>query len=99
MIPIIKEYRALKNNLGKIVDISGYRNDYIAAKIGMKSTQFAMKKKRNNWSDEEVERILNLLTSINEDVEDAILLETMISRKEEDVISLTEFKAETAKWK
>lgn len=99
MIPIIREYRALKDNLGKIVDISGYRNDYIASKIGMKSTQFAMKKKRNNWSDEEVENILNLLTSANEDVEDAILLETMNARKEDEVISLEAFKKETAKWK
>ncbi len=65
-IGVVREYKSLLANLSKIIDISGYRNDYIAKKIGMKAPNFAVKKKRASWTVEEVEKILT--TVENEDV-------------------------------
>jgi hypothetical protein len=72
MTNIIKQYQIIKQNIPLLLDKSGYRNDYIAKQMGMKPAHFATKKKRANWSDTEVEKIITVLTSQNKVVEDII---------------------------
>ncbi|TAM97857.1 MAG: hypothetical protein EPN39_10325 [Chitinophagaceae bacterium] len=89
MLEIIQDYKTLKGLLSGLIAKSGYRNDYIAKKIGMAPSYFATKKARGNWNEDEVEKILEVIT--NDDVEDAIMLEIMRSRKDEPNILLEEF--------
>lgn len=64
----VTNYIALVKSIPTIIEISGYRNDYIAKKLGMKPQNFSAKKQRNNWSPEEVDKLLYILN--NEDVQD-----------------------------
>ncbi|WP_153797562.1 hypothetical protein [Foetidibacter luteolus] len=63
MIEIVQNYLLLKKQLPQLIKKSGYRNDFIAEKIGMKADYFAVKKQRNSWSDEEILKIIKLIES------------------------------------
>ena len=71
----------------------------MAKKIGLTPQNFAVKKKRSNWSAEELEKIIDVITKPNEDAEDALMLEIMRSRKDDETLTYDEYKAEIAKWK
>jgi hypothetical protein len=89
---IVKNYKTLVDSLPELINVSGYRNDYIAQKIGLSPANFATKKKRGTLSLNEVEDILNIIE--NEDVENYIMLEIMRSRKDEPTISLEQLEKE-----
>ncbi|MGJ7032892.1 hypothetical protein [Niabella hirudinis] len=99
MLQIIDQYRLIKENIPKLLDISGYRNDFIAKKIGLSASAFAVKKQRQSWTDKEVKDIVEAITGVNEDVEDYVMLEIMRSRKSEETLSLDDYKKLTAEWK
>jgi len=99
MVTVFKEYNAIKENIATIINASGYKNDYVAKKIGLTPQNFAVKKKRSNWSAEELEKIIDVITKPNEDAEDALMLEIMRSRKDDETLTYDEYKAEIAKWK
>lgn len=94
-----QEDDTIKNNISKILRASGYRNEYVAKQIGLTAPDFILKKKQGTWSVEEIEKIIEVITSPNENAMDAIMLEIMRSRKNDEVIPLEEFKAEIATWK
>lgn len=96
MLSVLNQYRTIKNNLGDIIKVSGYRNDYIARKLGISPQSFAAKKQRNSWKDDEIERVLEIVD--NEDSEDYILLQIMRSLEDEAPISLEEAKKQMG-WK
>lgn len=56
MVLILEDYKTLKGMLSDLIVKSGYRNDFIAKKIGMSPSYFSTKKVRGNWSDEEVKK-------------------------------------------
>ena len=89
---IVSMYKTIVNNIGQLIDVSGYRNDYIAQKIGLTPVNFATKKKRGTLSVTEVENILHIIE--NEDVDNYIMLEVMRSRKDEPAISLEQLEKE-----
>lgn len=89
---IVSNYKAIVNNIGQLIDVSGYRNDYIAQKIGLTPVNFATKKKRGTLSVDEIANILNIIE--NEDVDNFIMLEIMRSRKNEPSITLEELEKE-----
>jgi len=66
MLAIIENYILLKKQMGQLIKKSGYRNDYIAAKIGMRADYFTVKKQRGNWSDDEIIKIIKVIN--NDDV-------------------------------
>jgi len=92
-IEIVNNYKVLANNIGRLIEVSGYRNDYIARKIGLTPVNFATKKKRGSLSVDEIEKILKVID--NEDVEDYLMLEIMRqeSGSDEQNISYDEFKS------
>lgn len=96
MKEIIESSKLLKQNLGSLIKKSGYRNDFIADKIGMAPAYFSVKKQRGNWTDEEVEKILSIIES--EELEDYFLGQVMNSMKDEEMITLDELKNEMS-WK
>jgi hypothetical protein len=89
---IVSSYKIIMRNIGQLIDVSGYRNDYIARKIGLTPVNFATKKKRGSLSVAEIESILQIIE--NEDVDNYIMLEIMRSRKDEPTMSLEELEKE-----
>lgn len=66
MLEVIENYMLLKSEISSLIKKSGYRNDFIASKIGMRPDYFAVKKQRGNWSDDEVLKIIKVIE--NEEV-------------------------------
>ena len=92
----VLNYKILLSNINELINISGYRNDFIAKKLGLKPTTFSMKKQRASWSNDEVEKLLAIIE--NEETEDYYLGLIMSSIDAEDTLSLKEFKSEVG-WK
>ena len=67
---IALNYQLLINNMGQLIEISGYRNDYLSQKIGLKPANFSVKKQKGNWSVDEVIKLLSVIE--NKEVEDYI---------------------------
>jgi hypothetical protein len=64
---IIKNYQLIVDNMGRLIDISGYRNDYLSQKIGLKPANFSLKKQKGNWSVEELLKLLSIIE--NEEIQ------------------------------
>ncbi|MBX9782630.1 MAG: hypothetical protein K2X48_04965 [Chitinophagaceae bacterium] len=95
-IHAVIQYKNLLQHLASIIDVSGYRHDYIAKKLGIKPQNFSVKKQRVSWTPDEVEKLLSIVA--NEDVEDYLMLQHMRSLENEETISLDAFKKEMG-WK
>ncbi|HTI08159.1 MAG TPA: hypothetical protein VL832_06370 [Puia sp.] len=93
---IVSNYKTLVQSLGELIQVSGYRSDYIAKKIGMKPANFSQKKQKGNWSVDEVERLMEVIE--NEDTENYLLLQLMRAAKKDETVSYEEFKKEMG-WK
>jgi hypothetical protein len=98
MNSIIENYKKIKSAIPELIEMSGYRNDYIAKRMGMKPANFSVKKQRGNWNEDELEQILNALTNPTDDVENFLMLQEMRSLKDDENITAEEFKKEM-KWK
>lgn len=72
---IISDYKNIKERISEIIDVSGYKNEYVAKKIGLSPSSFSVKKSRKSFSLEEIEKIIGVIE--NEDVENFILLEIL----------------------
>lgn len=93
---IIFNYRTLFQSMGELIQISGYRSDYLAKKIGMKAANFSQKKQKGNWSIEEVEKLMKVIE--NEDTENYLMLQIMRAAKNDETVSYAEFQKEMG-WK
>lgn len=89
---IIEDYINLKQNINFLIQKSGFKNVFLAQKLGMSPVTFSMKKKRNNWTEDELEKILDLIE--NEELEGYYLAKLIEQKKDEETISLTELKNE-----
>ena len=96
-ISVINNYKKLVDEIPKIIDLSGYKNEYIARKMEMKPQFFSVKKNRNTFDIKQVEKILSII--FNEDVEDYLMLIEMQNRKNDETLTLAEYKKEIATWK
>jgi predicted transcriptional regulator len=88
---IISNYKSLAANISQLIEVSGYRNDFIAKKIGIQPQTFSVKKGRKSFTVDEIEKIINVID--NEEVEDYMMLEIMRTRKNDENISSDEFNA------
>ena len=99
MLTVFQEYEAIKDNITRIISQSGYKNEYVAKKIGLTPQNFAVKKQRGSWSVNEIKKIVEVITEPNEDAMDALMMEIMRSRKNDETLTYEEYKAEIATWK
>ena len=90
MVEIIQNYKELKKNMGTLINKSGYKNSYIAEKIGVQPTLFSVKKQRGNWTEDEMEKILSLIE--NEELENFFMLELMRAEKDEPRFPISDLK-------
>ena len=59
----IEDYKILKSIIPELIAMSGYKNNFIAQKIGIRPPSFADKKKKGNWTCDELEKILSIIES------------------------------------
>jgi len=89
---IVSKYLNLLHSIPTLIEISGYRNDYLAKKLNMKSVTFSAKKQRGNWQPDEVENLMRLIN--NEDVENYLLVQEMEDLKNDEVMTIEAFRKE-----
>lgn len=68
MTNIIEQYKKILASVPEIIEISGYKNEYIARKLNMQPGYFSAKKQKGSWTIDEVDQILKTIS--NNDVED-----------------------------
>lgn len=78
---VVEEYELLQNNIGKIIERSGYRLGYISDKMGMDKTSFYLKRKNANFSTNELKQLLLIIKA--DDLEDELLLEMSLEDEKE----------------
>lgn len=96
IVDIVAKYEKLVNEIGHIIEVSGYRNDYIARKIGMTPANFSAKKSRMSFTLAEMKSIVEVID--NEDVADYLMAREMDARKDDETISHDELYREM-RWK
>lgn len=98
LLEVAQDYYRLIENMPALIDASGYRNDFLASKLGIKPQTFSAKKINGSWNRDELFELLKLLST--DDVEDYYLGVMMehVSKKPEDLVSLDEFK-QLPEWK
>ena|ERR1700722_12127395 len=97
LLDIASNYRTLLQFLPELIDVGGYRNDYLSKKMGLTAATFSAKKQRGNWSTDDVVKLMTIIE--NEDVEDYLMLQLMRTTQAEESISADEFRKEIKKWK
>jgi hypothetical protein len=92
----VKRYERIVMNIGELIEISGYRNDYLAGKLGLTTVNFSAKKKRKTFTLEEIRKLAYIID--NDDVQDYLLALEMDERQDEETITYEEFFKEMG-WK
>ena len=92
----VLNYQRLLENIDRLIAISGYRNDFVAKKLGIKPSTFSVKKKRASWTPQEVEKLLSVIG--NDETEDYYLGLMMKSLEKDETLSLSEFRKQVG-WK
>lgn len=96
MKEIIQNYTTLRKSVAKLIEKSGYKNSFIAEKIGMLPNHFYVKKQRGTWSEDEMQKILQVIE--NEELEDYFFGQLMMNLKDDETVSYDEMKKEMG-WK
>jgi hypothetical protein len=58
MLTVIENYNILRKALPRLLEVSGYRMDYLAEQMGISKNYFYTKKSKNTFSNEEFEKII-----------------------------------------
>lgn len=96
VIEIVNNYRNLLRNIGNLIDVSGYRNEHVARKMGLSKANFSAKKIKGSFSIDEIEKLIKIIE--NEDVEDYLMLQLMRERKNDESVSYEDAK-KLLQWK
>jgi len=81
--------------MGQLIEISGFRNDYLSQKVGLKPANFSVKKQKGNWTTNEVLKLLSIIE--NKEVEDYMDALKIKESKKGKFISSDEFE-KRMKW-
>lgn len=99
---VINNYKKIKQSIPLLIKMSGYRNDYIAKRLGMQPANFSVKKQRSNWNEDELDLLIKTLTTTTGEVELYLKEATEISMAEEhlngEMLTSAEFE-KLMKWK
>jgi hypothetical protein len=92
MLAVIENYNILRKTLPRLLDMSGYRMDYVAEKLGLSKNYFYAKKSKNKFSDEEFEKIIAFIW--RDEFRDILDEELVKQRMEQGkTLTSTEFKS------
>ena len=84
-VDIIRDYKNILNDIDNIIEVSGYKNEYLAKKLNISASAFSMKKKRKSFTIDEMDVLFQCIS--NEDVEDYDMLKIMESRQSDSEIT------------
>lgn len=96
MLEIVENYVALKRQMAALIDMSGYKNAFLAEQMGVDALTFSEKKQNVSWTEEEMQKLLTIIE--NDALEDAFLLNLMRDEKTTTRHPLSDLKAESG-WK
>ena len=85
---IVKDYQNLCLHVTDLINLSGYRLDYIREKIGLSKPGFYSKRKKGFFTPDEMQKILNIIDS--QELEDKALAMIMGKDKESGKLSAKE---------
>ncbi len=88
MLSIVHDFKIFKANFPTLLDMSGYKMDFLAKRIGMASSSFSIKKKRNSFDLDEMQALLDIIW--NDYLEGAFLAEAMKQGQNEGHLSKKE---------
>jgi ribonucleotide reductase alpha subunit len=97
MTTIISDFKIFKSHFPKLLELSGYRMDYLAERIGLSASVFSNKKKRNSFELEEMEKLMSIVW--NDYLEEKFLEQAIKEGKEEGHLSKEETKKLFSEWK
>lgn len=85
----VKNYRAITNNIDKLIKVSGYKISWIEEQMGMDRVSFYTKRKQNKFSLDEIEKLMSIIRA--DELEDKVLGEMSLeAEREEGAISWEE---------
>jgi predicted transcriptional regulator len=64
---VIDDYKGVMSMMNEIIDESGYKTSYFVKYLNISRSSFYSKKKNNNFSVDEIEKIVALLKNEDED--------------------------------
>lgn len=79
MIETINNYEKLKANISYYIDISGYKNSYLAEQLDMGTVSFSRRKSNSSFTFEQIKKLSKYIFS-QEYVEKTQLLEQVINK-------------------
>ena len=85
----IENYKKIESNVEEIINISGYRNNFIAQKMGMNVSTFNVKKQRCKFTSVEIGKMLDII--YNDELENYFLGMYMEILEDDEVMSEDEF--------
>lgn len=97
MFTLLQEYRIFKNFFPKLLELSGYKMEYLAERLGITPSSFTMKKKRNSFDLDEMEELTDIIW--NDYLEDKFLAEAVKQAKKEGHLTQAQTKQLFTEWK
>mgnify|MGYP003434863484 CR=1 FL=1 len=71
IVDIVKDYQKLCLHVTDLINLSGYRVDYVREKVGLSKPGFYAKRKKGFFTPDEMEKILGVIDS--QELEDKAL--------------------------
>ena len=90
LLEVLGDYLEVENNIGAIIESTGYKNEYIAKKLAMPISTYYTKRRTKSFTAKDVYKIVKMLED-TEEMYNAAELELMESRINGEVISGEEF--------
>ena len=82
MNSIVDDYLNLQASVDKLIKISGYRVDFVADQMGMDRTSFYLKRKKKNFTPEEMKSFLAVIRA--DELEDKVLGQMSLEAEKND---------------
>lgn len=85
---IVDNYLSLQSNVDNLIKASGYRIEFVANEMGMDRTSFYLKRKKKNFTPQEIKSFLTVIRA--DELEDKILAQLSVEDQKDGIISETE---------
>ena len=79
---IVDNYLTLQSSVDKLIKISGYRVEFVADQMGMDRTSFYLKRKKKNFTPEEMKSFLAVIGA--DELEDKVLGQMSLEAEKND---------------
>ena len=90
LLEVLNEYDEIENNIGEIIDASGYKSKFIAQKLKMPISTFYFKRRTKSFISKEIKQIVRLIDD-ETDEENELLLNLAKSRRDDEKASAEDF--------